>query len=662
MPIVTWIHCDPDPLASGELRRLGIAALAIEGGAWRSSFVRADEVAAAVAGDIVVAPLAALSVVSALSVGDAVRVIVEVDDGAAADADALAVLAAMSSRLSSVIVRGHFARAQVEAALAGSAPIHLIPDVAETLPELAAAGLRFAKRTPSPQTAALPEGCELWFADAGDVVEAWEVAELARMWREPSSLPRLAVADPATLEWLAQSGVAAKVHASGPAAVALALAHSRSCAVPLRDAGSSVRRLRKAQRHGVSAGPSMTAAAAACDPKAVGEAWRRVLAAAAARGASTGEGELGILLFLDLVQDLDLALPLLDEIIQQPGVRLRVVLSTWLEERSPRVMAELDARGLTPERLTRLAVLQGSGPQLDRVDAVICVVETSDPAHARSHALVKRARAQAIPTFSLQHGLENVGLTMFAGGEGDRTILSDHVLVWFSRENTPPVTPAALRPRLAHFGRPRQEARSNEVRAIFDGFGRLAAVFENLHWERYTQAFRRRFLDDCVEFAMAYPDTAVLLKPHHAGMWTSRNRASISQWSPNLVLADPSDPLWEPFTAPSLIAAADLVITTPSTVALDAALARKPVAVAAYGMDLPAFEPLPLLQGGSDWIEFGRDAAPAAGALDRARFVNRSTLSGPAEKEAVAFLLAMAREGRGRRGASDRSPGSRAFG
>jgi len=174
-------------------------------------------------------------------------------------------------------------------------------------------------------------------------------------------------------------------------------------------------------------------------------------------------------------------------------------------------------------------------------------------------------------------------------------------------------------------------------------------VFEDLLWDRYDDTYRRRFLDDCSDFAMAFPTTAVLIKPHHAGLWAAKNRGAFPAWTANLVMADPTDPFWEPFTAPSLIAAADLVITTPSTVALDAALARKPVAVVAYGHDLPAFQPLPLLQSASDWIAFGEQAASADTARKRAAFVTRNTKAGLAEHDAVAYLLAVAQDRAGRR-------------
>jgi hypothetical protein len=68
----------------------------------------------------------------------------------------------------------------------------------------------------------------------------------------------------------------------------------------------------------------------------------------------------------------------------------------------------------------------------------------------------------------------------------------------------------------------------------------------------------------------------------------------------------------------------DSVITTPSTVALDAVLAGKPVGVVGYDLELPLYEPLPILRSGEDW---GRLVAttglPAEAA---ARFLRRNVV------------------------------------
>jgi hypothetical protein len=56
------------------------------------------------------------------------------------------------------------------------------------------------------------------------------------------------------------------------------------------------------------------------------------------------------------------------------------------------------------------------------------------------------------------------------------------------------------------------------------------------------------------------------------------------------------------------------VITTPSTVALDAALAGRPVALAADGGTL--YTPLKVVNSPSDWLDFACSDKPMAGGLD----------------------------------------------
>jgi len=140
-------------------------------------------------------------------------------------------------------------------------------------------------------------------------------------------------------------------------------------------------------------------------------------------------------------------------------------------------------------------------------------------------------------------------------------------------------------------------------------------VFENLHWNRFDDGYRRRFLDDLSETAAAEPDVLFLVKPHHAGRWLSKNPDALAQ-TDNLKILDPADPAWQPYTAPVLLASMDAAITTPSTVAIDAARAGRPVAVAGYGLDLSLYSPLPILGDPQDWKAYLGEASNA--------FVNRN--------------------------------------
>ncbi len=103
-------------------------------------------------------------------------------------------------------------------------------------------------------------------------------------------------------------------------------------------------------------------------------------------------------------------------------------------------------------------------------------------------------------------------------------------------------------------------------------------------------------------------------------------------------MIDPRDSQWERFTAPAFIVHADVVITTPSTVALDAALAGRRVAVVGYDLELPLYHPLPILRCSDDWRAFvTADDGPMIKA--NAAFIRRSVIAAGAAAELLQVLV-----------------------
>ena len=103
------------------------------------------------------------------------------------------------------------------------------------------------------------------------------------------------------------------------------------------------------------------------------------------------------------------------------------------------------------------------------------------------------------------------------------------------------------------------------------------------------------------------------------------------------MVIDPSDSAWEPHTAPALIASVDAVLTTPSTVALDAARTGRPVAVLGYELELPLYDPLPIVRRSEDLDAFlDMDARPAL-RLNEA-FLKRAVLPGRADHRIAAAI------------------------
>lgn len=333
----------------------------------------------------------------------------------------------------------------------------------------------------------------------------------------------------------------------------------------------------------------------------------RALKLAAESRLKDSPRKLKILMVMDLIQDLDVLLPIVDRMRIDDRFSVTVAITDWLDRVSPRVSTELFNRSVAPLIITKKDAIEGSAPDLSRVDALITACETNHPAHRVPHAIVRRANDRSIPTYTLQHGLENIALTYFepyADHDGPIEIASSEILTWGPVEKLPADVSPSIRARCFAVGtsKPRH---INEVKLPLSGCnGPVIGIFENLHWERYTDSYRQAFINDLLLVAQFRETTTFVLKPHHAGMYLSKNSDRLSNAPRNIILADPSTPPWEAFTASAIIGSVDAVITTPSTVALDAALADRAVAVAGYGLELPVYEPLPILTNAESWLTF----------------------------------------------------------
>ncbi|RYH01757.1 MAG: hypothetical protein EON57_10245 [Alphaproteobacteria bacterium] len=137
-------------------------------------------------------------------------------------------------------------------------------------------------------------------------------------------------------------------------------------------------------------------------------------------------------------------------------------------------------------------------------------------------------------------------------------------------------------------------------------------MFENLHWHRYSMAYRHAFVKNVQSLARQFPDVTFLVKPHHAGMWLTQRHRGLRPDAANVVIADPAVAAWEPYTASALLGHLSAVITSPSTVALDAARHGMPTAVVAIDLGLENYNPLTLIRQTADWFAFVQAALDPA--------------------------------------------------
>jgi hypothetical protein len=345
-----------------------------------------------------------------------------------------------------------------------------------------------------------------------------------------------------------------------------------------------------------------------------------------------------VLAFVDLVQDIDVMAPLLAAIQADGRLRLRICVSRWLERESPRTAEVLTRLGLGFSYVRRREVIEGRAPSLRGVSAVISASESSHLAHAAAHALARRAEAAGVKSYALQHGFENAGLF---GIEAETVrFASGAVFCWFPAEAADAELSHETRSKLAHVGRPRPLSLDEgpPAAAAYD-----VGVFENLHWERYTDADRAAFRKGLLGLASACPDTRILLRSHPAGAWADRELGHELAQFHNITRLGGAEARRQLNSGADLMKGLARVITTPSTIALDAAQAGRPVALAVSGGD--AYAPLPVLTGPGDWVSFASGEAYDPRSLDQ--FLSRVLVAGDG---APRIIERLSRDYAGKRG------------
>jgi glycosyltransferase involved in cell wall biosynthesis len=379
----------------------------------------------------------------------------------------------------------------------------------------------------------------------------------------------------------------------------------------------------------------------------IAQAWDRVLQTVAAPAPRVAPE---LVVALQLVQDLDLAMPVIVA-AQRAHVAVAAWCSMTLIKQSPRVTAQLQQAQVPMTVWADHAFGQRHRHFSERLRAVLAITESNLRPHYFCHALVKKANQQGIFTATMQHGLENIGLTYSDAVQpiGRVTFAAQRLYLWAGLDTLHPQVSEATRAKCVPMGctKPAQVLPAELAGLWPAGVPTVIGVFENLHWHRFDDAYRAAFLTNLEAMAEKFPHCLFVVKPHHAGMYLTKRHAGDLPSHTNLLIADPANPAWERYTAQALMQHMQGVITTPSTVALDAARMGVPVAVAADEDAIARFAPLPLLQHAADWADFiGGLAAGQAGAhADALRaFAGRYVLDGDAASRMVADLFPSTRQ------------------
>ncbi len=149
---------------------------------------------------------------------------------------------------------------------------------------------------------------------------------------------------------------------------------------------------------------------------------------------------------------------------------------------------------------------------------------------------------------------------------------------WFPPGGDAKDMPEATRAKLAHVGRPEPSADGLDApQPAFD-----LGVFENLHWDRYDGRGPRRVPAGLLAVAAPCPRARILVGSHPAGAWADGLSHELAQFG-NITAPAAVDARRGMADAAEILRGIKRVITTPSTVALDAALTDRPMALAVDG-------------------------------------------------------------------------------
>jgi len=315
-----------------------------------------------------------------------------------------------------------------------------------------------------------------------------------------------------------------------------------------------------------------------------------------------------VLVVLHLIQDLDLALPVIRSIKIDQDLSVIALINKSLIKKSSRVFVAMREEDIKFKILDVNDVTNFCFPKSACV--MLTLAETNLFPHKFSRLLTEKANKIGIHTLTMQHGFENVGLTYSDSNQKIESVnfAANQIYIWGKDATLHVDIPAHTRAKCLSVGCPKPSTTvSADLRHLIPEYDTVIGIFENLHWTRYSPTYRNAFLDAIVAVCSAFPNVTFVVKPHHAGVWlTNRHKGNIPHFS-NLIIADPQTALWEPYTATALLGRMSAVITTPSTVALDAARMHLPVAVFAYDLSLSNYLPLLLISQQYQLIQFIKD-------------------------------------------------------
>ena len=319
----------------------------------------------------------------------------------------------------------------------------------------------------------------------------------------------------------------------------------------------------------------------------------------------TGKSPRRIVLLVSRPQDVELLISL----HEKAKHRKDLLISFWVLKkcavRFPSVLPLLKEKGVFVDQIVSYVQLFKVLRELVRAKVFLSTVESTGASHKLPYIITRMANAASVSTYTLQHGFENIGLSYCDEIHGpDVKFAANTVLTWGPTENLPAWVGKDTLDKAIAVGCPKDLVVFENNPSVKAGERPVIGVFDNLHWHRYDEKYRAAFLRDLKDISEQRKEFRFILRSHPVSI-RKRNRelADILRSMDNVDVVDLMGEE-ERLTTLWILARSVGVITTPSTIALDGALANIPVAITRYGLDLTYYSPLCLLDKHEDWRSF----------------------------------------------------------
>jgi len=359
--------------------------------------------------------------------------------------------------------------------------------------------------------------------------------------------------------------------------------------------------------------------------------WQEVVLAAKPRRTPRGQyGELKLpeklLVLVNNATDRPIAMAMIDAATRQ-RLETGVIVSQEACFRNPQLIEDLIARRIAPTFIQRRDARRTDYRWLRNASALFCPSESSLPAHAVPHWLTKLANQAGVRTYTAQHGLVNIGLTDPSASEA--RLASGTVFTWNDPARLPGWVAPDLRARCIATGRITDPLTwtLRHTRAL-DGAPQRIGIFENLHWQAYPDSFRDMFKAMVVALAERHPECQFAILPHPAGLWSVKF-IKTTGLPANLSIINPASREAVGQTGLAALASIDRVLTTPSSVAVDAAQVGLPtIIIAPPELDVSSYQGLKVVHSAEDAASALFDTQPAELMAGAKAFLASSMLEG----------------------------------